>query len=69
MCSCSTSTRAIRENTFGIESAAQRYFNSPTSKLKVEECAVLVGMLKANTSYNPRLHPERSKGRFIRCWS
>ena len=51
------------ENTFGIESAAQRYFNSPTSKLKVEECAVLVGMLKANTSYNPRLHPERSKGR------
>ena len=51
------------ENTFGIESAAQRYFSKPTRSLNVEECAVLVGMLKANTSYNPRLHPERSKGR------
>ncbi|MBK9177369.1 MAG: hypothetical protein IPM46_13750 [Flavobacteriales bacterium] len=27
------------------------------------EGAVLVGMLKANTTFNPRLHPERSKGR------
>lgn len=51
------------ENTFGIESAAQRYFSKPTRKLNVEESAVLVGMLKANTSYNPRLNPERSKGR------
>lgn len=51
------------ENTYGIESAAQRYFSTTTAKLKVEEAAVLVGMLKANTSYNPRLHPERSKGR------
>jgi penicillin-binding protein 1A len=51
------------ENTYGIESAAQRYFSTTTTKLKVEEAAVLVGMLKANTSYNPRLHPERSKGR------
>jgi penicillin-binding protein 1A len=51
------------ENTYGIESAAQRYFSTTTAKLKVQEAAVLVGMLKANTSYNPRLHPERSKGR------
>ena len=51
------------ENTFGIESAAQRYFSKPTRMLNVEESAVLVGMLKANTSYNPRLNPERSKGR------
>lgn len=51
------------ENTYGVESAAQRYFNKPAKKLKVEEAAVLVGMLKANTSYNPRLHPVRSKER------
>lgn len=51
------------ENIHGIESAAQRYFSKPANKLKVEEAAVLVGMLKANTSYNPRLNPERSKGR------
>ncbi len=51
------------ENTFGIESAAQRYFGKPAKLLKVEEAAVLVGMLKANTSYNPRLHPEKSRER------
>lgn len=51
------------ENTFGIESAAQRFFNKPARRLEVLEGAVLVGMLKANTTYNPRLHPERSKGR------
>lgn len=51
------------ENTFGIESAAQRFFNKPARRLDVLESAVLVGMLKANTTYNPRLHPARSKGR------
>ena len=53
----------LGENTFGIEAAAQRFFGKPAKLLTVEEGAVLVGMLKANTSYNPRLHPERSKGR------
>lgn len=51
------------ENVYGIESAAERFFSKPASKLKVEEGAVLIGMLKANTGYNPRLHPEASKGR------
>lgn len=51
------------ENTYGIEAAAQRFFGKPTKRLRVQESAVLVGMLKANTTYNPRLHPEASKGR------
>lgn len=51
------------ENTFGIEAAAQRFFGKPTRELRVEEGAVLVGMLKANTTYNPRLHPEAARGR------
>ncbi|MBP7409689.1 MAG: transglycosylase domain-containing protein, partial [Flavobacteriales bacterium] len=51
------------ENTYGVEAAAQRFFGKPAKRLRVEEGAVLVGMLKANTSYNPRLYPERSKGR------
>jgi penicillin-binding protein 1A len=48
------------ENVYGIESAAHRYFNKATHELQIEESAVLVGMLKANTFYNPRLHPENS---------
>ncbi len=51
------------ENTYGIEAAAQRFFGKPAKRLNVQESAVLVGMLKANTTYNPRLHPEASKGR------
>jgi penicillin-binding protein 1A len=48
-------------NTYGIESAAQLFFSKPTSKLNLEESATLVGTLKANHSYNPRLFPERSQ--------
>ena len=48
------------ENIFGIESAANRFFNKNTNELNAEESAVLVGMLKANTYYNPRLNPENA---------
>jgi len=51
------------ENTYGVEAAAQRFFGKPARRLRVEEGAVLVGMLKANTTYNPRLHPDKAKGR------
>ncbi len=51
------------ENTYGVEAAAQRFFSKTTRKLVPEESAVLVGMLKANTTYNPRRDPEAAKGR------
>lgn len=51
------------ENIFGIEVAAERFFSKSPKDLTVDEAAVLVGMLKANNYYNPRLHPERSKER------
>ncbi len=51
------------ERTFGIEAAAQKFFGSSAKKLSLEEAATLIGLLKATTSYNPRLHPERSKTR------
>ncbi|MBN1387417.1 MAG: penicillin-binding protein [Bacteroidales bacterium] len=51
------------EDLYGVESASQRYFNKPVSELKIEESAVLVGMLKATTVYNPQLNPENSIGR------
>ncbi len=51
------------DNTYGIESAAQRFFSLPTKNLSVDQGAVLIGMLKATHSYNPRLFPERSKER------
>ena len=48
------------ENTFGIETAAERYFSVTPNKLTVPQAATLVGLLKANNYYNPRLNPERS---------
>ena len=48
------------ENVLGIEAASRRYFNKSVQKIKIEEGAVLVGMLKANTYYNPRLYPENA---------
>ena len=48
------------ENVYGVESAARRYFNKPALELTPDESAVLVALLKANTYYDPRLHPEHS---------
>jgi penicillin-binding protein 1A len=44
-------------NVFGIEMAAQRFFHKTAKELKVEEGAVLIGMLQLNTKYNPRRNP------------
>ena len=48
-------------NSFGIKSAAKTFFNKTTDSLKVEESAVLIGLLKAPTRYSPVRNPERSK--------
>lgn len=50
-------------NTFGIESAAKTFFNKKPIDLNVEEAAVLVGLQKAVTRYNPVRNPENSRQR------
>ena len=47
-------------NAFGIKTAAKTYFGISPKELTIEQCAVLVGMLKATTYYNPISHPENS---------
>ncbi len=47
-------------NAFGIKTACKTYFNTTPKDLKLEQSAILVGMLKATTSYNPISHPDRS---------
>ncbi len=53
-------TVPFSENVYGIKVAAQRFFNTAPEKLKVEEAAVLIGMLKGTTIYNPIKYPERA---------
>ncbi len=47
-------TVPFNDNAYGIKSAAYVYFGKATDSLKIEEAAVLVGMLKAPSQYNPR---------------
>lgn len=47
-------------NAFGIKTACKTYFNTTPSELTLEQMAVLVGMLKATTYYNPRINPKNS---------
>ena len=47
-------------NSLGIKSAAATYFNKRPIDLSVEESAMLVGMLKAPTRFNPRRNPENA---------
>jgi len=51
------------DNVFGIKMASKLFFNKKPKNLKIEESAVLVGMLKGNTLYNPRINSERSRER------
>lgn len=53
-------TVSFGNNTFGIKVAARRYFNKLPKDLKPEEAALLVGMLKATSTYNPITNPEKA---------
>lgn len=53
-------TIPFADNTFGIQTAAQRFFSTTADSLTIDQAAVLVGMLKATTSYNPRVYPDRA---------
>lgn len=47
-------------NSSGIKSAANTYFNKEPKDLVIEESALLVGMLKAPTKFSPRRNPTAS---------
>lgn len=47
-------------NAFGIKTACKTYFNTTPKNITTEQAAVLVGMLKATTHYNPITNPQNS---------
>ena len=47
-------------NSFGIKTASSRYFNTTPDRLTYEQAAVLVGLLKATSIYNPLKNPKNS---------
>ena len=47
-------------NSYGIKTACKTYFGIKPKDLTPDQAAILVGMLKATTYYNPRLNPDNS---------
>lgn len=50
----------LGSNSFGIKTASARYFNTTPDRLTYEQAAILVGLLKATSIYNPRNNPKNS---------
>src|SRR4051812_7816418 len=44
------------DNVYGIRNAARTFFQKEPDRLNIVEAATLVGMLKGNYLYNPRVH-------------
>ena len=49
--------------TYGIEAASQKYFQKSSRDLNIKEAAIIAGMLKAPSRYNPFASIERAEGR------
>lgn len=47
-------------NAYGIKTACKTYFKISPKDLTIEQSATLVGLLKATTTYNPRVNPKNS---------
>jgi len=49
--------------TYGVDAAAGKYFGRPAARLSTYQAAMLAGLLKAPSRYNPLAHPARSRAR------
>ncbi len=56
----------LGQNTLGVQSASERYFNKDVSELTLSECAVIAGITKNPTGYNPITYPEANDERRIK---
>lgn len=50
----------LGSGTYGIEAASQKYFQKTSRDLNIKEAAVIAGMLKAPSRYNPTASKERA---------
>lgn len=55
----------LGQRAYGFAEAAQTYFGRPIDKLTVAEYAVLAGLPKAPSAYNPVVNPKRSSEREV----
>jgi penicillin-binding protein 1A len=53
----------LGQRAYGFAAAAQAYFGKPLDKLSIAESAMLAGLPKAPSRYNPVVNPKRAKSR------
>ena len=53
----------LGQNTLGVQAASLRYFNKSVSDLTLSECAVIAGITKNPSRYNPITHPDKNAER------
>ena len=53
----------LGQRAYGFAAAAQIYFGKPLSDITVAEAAMLAGLPKAPSAYNPVANPRRAKKR------
>ena len=51
------------ENSFGLQTAAQTYFGKAAKDLSLPEAALLVGILRAPSAYDPFVYPDAARAR------
>ena len=51
----------LGQRAYGFSTAAQTYFGKPLSDITIAEAAMLAGLPKAPSSYNPVVNPKRAK--------
>ena len=56
-------TVSFGNNTYGIKTAARIYFDKETKDLTTNDAAMLVGMLKGTSLYNPTKNPDKALAR------
>jgi membrane peptidoglycan carboxypeptidase len=50
-------------NAYGVASAARTYFNTTPDRLTIPQAALLAGMVRSTSEYDPLVHPEQALAR------
>lgn len=53
----------LGQRAYGFAAAAETYFGKPLAQISIAEAAMLAGLPKAPSSYNPVVNPERARKR------
>ena len=55
----------LGNNTYGLQAASERYFGKSVSELTLLNGAFLAGLIQAPSTYDPILHPDSSRARYL----